>query len=384
MKKAALLLIIAFCIAAVLPLKWAAAETEIYFTVVNDRLLDLNDETMPVKIGEVYYVPLSVFNQYTLSTYSTYDRDKRIATIYSDEKSISFELGSGNTYDNRGRGYGFQAIYYNSGVYVPAVRVCQYFGFKFSIYSNNTGVFLRIKGSGSTISDDDFARLSALKMQSMMNKYLSDHAPAVSPSASSPEPASPTPSVSETPEPTNRYAYIYLSVRGIGDSTESMLDLLSYYGYSACFFVTPEEIRDNPDLIRRIAGSGHGLGIICSENVSYDYGRASALLRDAARVNSIIVSLDSKFTPELGTVAKSNGLLIWNDSEMKVFGYNSYANVNTIDRMLENARGRLDLAFSGDSLPLFREALRLIYSNDYVIKTINETANTYLNGELQQ
>ncbi len=382
MKRAAFLLIIVFCVAAVLPLKWAAAGTDIYFTVVNDRPLDLNDETMPVKIGDVYYVPISVFSQYTLSTYATYDREKRTAAIYSDDRSISFELGSGNTYDNRGRSYGFQAIYYNSGVYVPAINVCQFFGFKFSAYSNSIAMFLRIRSSASVISDDDFARLSALKMQSMLNQYLSSRSSPASPSVPSLSPYFPSPSVPESSPAVSKYAYVHLSVRGIGGDTERMLDLLSYYDYSACFFVTADEIQKNPDLIRRIAGSGHSIGIICSGDLSYDYGKASSLLRDAAMVKSIIVSLDCKLTPELETAAKNRGLIIWNDSEMNVMGYNYFADSGAIGRLLENAEGRLDLSFSDGSLTLFREALRLIYLNDYAVKTICETTNTYLNRNM--
>jgi Predicted xylanase/chitin deacetylase len=362
------------------PLFKANAGTDIYFTVVNDSLLDLSDDTMPVKIGEVFYVPLSVFTQYSLSTYGLYDREKRTATIYSDNHTLNFEFGSGNTYDETGKVYPFWAIYYNSGVYVPAVWTCQFFGFRFSVYSNSISTFIRIRSSSST-SDDEIARLGAIKMQSMLNKYQDSHytpSPTPKPSTSY-APVTPTPTI-PTQDPDKRYAYVYLSIRGIGENTPSILNSLSYYGYRAMFFVTADEIAGNPDLIRRIAGSGHGIGIVCTEALYSDYSRAAALLREAARLKTVIITLDCSYTEDLGKAASDAGLIIWGDSYMPVYGFNISASTYTISRIIENANGRLDLSFNSSSASLLKAALSDISDKGYPVALINETTKTYLNG----
>lgn len=376
MKKPAVFLLIVLCLAVAFPFFSAGAQSGLYFTVVNDTLQDFNDQTMPVKINDVYYLPLSVFNQNSLSTYTKYNN--RVATIfsYSDDRSLSFEFGSGNTYDNKGKAYPFTAIYYNSGVYVPAVRTCQFFGFRFSVYTMENSEFLRIKNSNYTLSDDDFARLGALQMQSRLNEYAESHQQP-SPSTS-PKPSTPTPTPTETNEPGNKYASVYLSVRGIGSSTSSMLNSLDFYGYSACFFVTAEEIKENPDLIRRIAGSGHSVGILCSQNLSEDYAKASSLLREAANLKTILVALDCEYNQELASTAQSLGLIVWCDSSMPVFGFNSNVSSTVVYNIIDRASGRLDLAFSSSSVSLFRGALSDIFDNNYSVRTINETTNTYI------
>lgn len=374
MKKPVIILLALFCLALAAPFINAGAQGNLYFTVVNDTMQDFNDETMPVKINDIYYLPLSVFNQYSLSTYTTYNRDRRVATIYSDNKSLSFEFGSGNTYDDKGKVYTFSAIYYNSGVYVPAVRTCQFFGFKFSVYGmpNMDNVeFLRIKNSNYTLSEDDIARLGAIKMQSMLNEYLASHyKPSPTPSS---VPVTPTPSSNDDPP---RYANVYICIKGIDEDTASILNSLDYYNYRACFFVTSDEIRQNPDLIRRIAGSGNSIGIICSQNIKEDYLKASALLREAANQKTIMIALSCENSSELSSTAQALGLIVWCDSNINVYGEG--ASSVTVKNKIASASGRLDLAFSSESASLFRYALGEIYSEEYTVKPINETVTTYL------
>jgi hypothetical protein len=48
----------------------SAAEDSIFFTAINNTLLELTDDTMPVSYNSVIYVPSSLFNSTALDTYS--------------------------------------------------------------------------------------------------------------------------------------------------------------------------------------------------------------------------------------------------------------------------------------------------------------------------
>ena len=111
-----------------------------------------------------------------------------------------------------------------------------------------------------------------------------------------------------------------------------------------------------------------------------DYNKASVLLREAANLKSVIIALDGEYSNELVGAAQSQGLIVWNDSKMTIYGYNANVSTTTISRIVDNAGSRLDLSFSADSISLLREALSDIYSNAYTVRPINETTTTYLNG----
>ena len=253
LKKAASILAIVFCLGILLSLPVTGVTGDVYFTVVNDRLQELGDESMPYYINNKMYVPLALFDQTSLRTYSIYDSGSNTATIYSTLHYLRFNFSSGNTYDDVGRVYSYSAIFHNSTVYVPAENVCSFFGFEYSMYYTPPAPFVRIKNSNARFSDSDFAKNKYLSMQSDFNAYLNIPIQTDNPTVT------PTPTTSPV-EPVKNTS-VYLSFRGINENTRSVLDSLSYYGFKACFLVTADEIRNNQDLIRQISGSGTQLAL---------------------------------------------------------------------------------------------------------------------------
>ncbi len=372
MKRAASILAVVFFLGILLSLPVTGVTSDIYFTVVNDRLQELSDETMPYYSNGKIYVPLTLFSQTSLSTYGIYDSDSNTATIYSPLHYLRFIFSGGNTYDDTGKVYSYRAIFHNSTVYVPAENVCAFFGFEYSMYYTSPAPFVRIKNSNARFSDADFAKNKYLSMQSDYNAYLNIPMQTETPSVT----PAPTPSTAEP----DKHASVYLSFRGINENTRTVLDSLSYYGFKACFFVTADEIRQNQDIIRQIAGSGHTIGFVCTANLTEDYIRCSELLLTVCKLKSIIVALDGEFSPELKNAADNLGLILWGDSNTKYYGFNSSKSALEINRIIESAGERLDLSFycSSDTEELIDDVLYYLYRGDCTINLIRETSTTFL------
>jgi len=377
-KKIAFIIACAICIGIILSLPPAGAAADTYyFTVVNDGLEPLDKDTLPIEFDEVMYAPIDLFNSTTLKTYYIFDRKSRIATIYSNSTSrfLRFDLG-GRTRDDSNNTYSFNAIMINSSVYVPVKEVCAFFGFGYSVVTDSAAPsFIRITNSDATLSDAAFAKAAAAKMQTLFNEFLNSFAPSPTPSPT--PPPTPTPSGTVHPE-----VNVYISFFGIGEDTSRILTSLALSGHSACFFLTADEIRENASLVRRIAGLGYSIGLVCSENLLEDYNKASKLLFEAARIKSVMVALDCEYTWYLGQAAEDAGLILWCDSGIEVFGKGSslYSWDVTYPLGLEDERADLAFYCSDSSASVLSTVFSYMYRNGYVVRTLNEVSETYLNA----
>ena len=117
MKKtiAAILIIAMLAIAIALPS--FAAET-IYFTSVNNILMQLSDDTMPINYNGNIYVPYSVFNSHELGTFAVYSQSAQIVTVFGNGVQLYFSLQDGTTYDTYDTQYRQRAISSNGRIYI--------------------------------------------------------------------------------------------------------------------------------------------------------------------------------------------------------------------------------------------------------------------------
>ena len=377
MKKIAFIIVCAICVAIILSLSPAGSASDTYyFIVINDRPEPLQKDSIPIEYNGVMYAPLSVFGSTVLKTYPITDHKSRIATIYSTSHFLRFQIG-GDTRDDENNAYSFKAIMINQSFYVPVKEVCNFFGFGYSVVKESVApAFIRITNSGATLSDAAFAKAAAQKMQSLFSEFLNSFAPAPPPTPT-PPPPTPTPSGTVQPE-----VSVYLSFFGAGEETLRALNLLSLYGDRACFFFTPDEIRENAGLVRRISALGHSIGLVCSENLLEDYETGSKLLFEAARIKSVLIALDCEYSWYLGELAREAGLIIWCDSGIRMYGRDSslYLWQLTYPLSLEDERADLAIYCSESSLSVLSGFFAYMYRNNFSVKPINEIAETYLNS----
>ena len=126
-----------------------AAET-VYYTAVNDKMLDFSLSAMPVTVGGVVYVPYTTFDANTtkvsLGVFCVYNKAKSTVLVYNRQQTLVFDLSAGNSYDPQGNTYSARAITRNATVYLPAETVCSFFGLDYSYLPNEYGVLILVGG----------------------------------------------------------------------------------------------------------------------------------------------------------------------------------------------------------------------------------------------
>lgn len=259
----------------------AGADDVICFISVNDNLLDAN--TNPHFTGGVIYVPYSVFTDYSIKMYYSYLSDSSTAMLYTSDRQLFFDMKNDRAYGDNGKTYDAKAIVRGGVVYLPATFVCNYFGGMACSYIEGYGYgdIVRVKDSSFSLSDASFLLAASELLRDRYNSYLSTH------STTTPS----RPDDEEDPPSSVDGAAAYLSFRGLPSDT--LLSALKAYDVSACFFLTAEDVRSDPALVRRLDGEGHSLGVFCTEAIAADYETVSTLFFEAARVKTILITTDA-------------------------------------------------------------------------------------------
>ncbi len=266
------------------------------FTATNDLLLDLG--SMATFVGGISYVPAKVFSTYGVSY--NYFESKSTALLYNSSKQIFFELSSGNSYDGTGTTQSVSATFKNGQVYVPVAWICNYFGLYYSYISGDGyGDIIRIKNGGEVLTDSQFLNAAASQMRTKYNEYYGTT------TLPSPTPSQPVTSGSEIQGSS-------ASICFIGLPSEKLLNSLDNYAAQACFFVTADEVAASPDIIRRICGSGHSIGIYCSSSPEAECLNTSDLIFEAAQVRPVLIYSASSISENAKTYAENNGYAYFN------------------------------------------------------------------------
>lgn len=251
----------------------AHAVGEVCFTAINDTLLPLTADTMPVWSGGYLYVPYSVFSATTvdgkLELNCIYSRSNNTASVYVLRQMLVFDLNEGTCYEqNSGEQFPSHAILRNGTVYLPVARVCDYFGLSYSYLRTQYGYLLRIKNlnpikenNKAWHSDESFIDAGGQQMSDLLRKYNASLRPDKEPSATPVQPE--TPSTSQEPEPDPTSITTYVAFRcDTAQAGQSIADTLEQAGVTALFFFPAEEIAIQGALIRRLLGSGHSVGLL--------------------------------------------------------------------------------------------------------------------------
>jgi len=272
------------------------------FTATNDLLLDLG--SMTAFVGGISYVPAKVFSTY--GVYFNYFDSDTTATLYNSSKNIYFDLSSGNSYDSFDNQYSVSATFKNGQVYVPVSWVCQYFGLYYSYISGDGyGDIIRIKNGGEVLTDSQFLNAASSLMHTRYNEYFGTTSPTTS-----------TPSEPVTSGKESEVASASLSF--IGLPSEKLLDSLDDYAAKVCFFVTANEVASSPDVIRRIYGSGHSIGIYCSSSPEQECILTADLIFEAAQIRSTLICSSASISENAKAYAGSNGYAYF-DPAIEIF-----------------------------------------------------------------
>ena len=325
---------LALILGIVLLLPTPASAAELYFTSVNDNLLPLTSETMPVWSGGVLYVPYTVFDgRFTgvdLHLYCSYVSGSSTLSITSLKQTLDFDIAKGTARDEKtGTIYSARVILRNGIPYLPPNVVCNFFGLSSSYTVIPQGYLLRIKSDAVVLSDAKFIDAAS----DLINRRVKEYTQSLSPPTAPPSTTTP-PSVDDD-SPTDVRTYLAFCYEDAA-STTAILDALALNHVYALFFFSPQALQEQGDLVRRILGTGHSIGLL-AEGETAD--QTQALLEQGNRMLEQI-ALTRTWVALVGqdkaAALQANGWTIWNQTlaltPIATSGANTFAS-NTLQKL---------------------------------------------------
>ncbi|MGI6030190.1 MAG: polysaccharide deacetylase family protein [Eubacteriales bacterium] len=299
MKKALLPLLLTAALLVSL-LSWTVWSAQSSLRVaINDTVIENPGGLGPATESGVIYVPIDVFTQYLGVRYG-YDSITSTLTLYKGARALYFNLSTNTVADQNNDTFNQKAYIIQGQFYVPVDFCARYLGFRYSYIYVDTGSLLRISDSSASLSDKQLA-----------DQY-SSRRPSVNPT---PDPGVITPEPEpEDPEEPEVVRNIYLTFSDCPNAaTSTILDVLASGGVQATFFLTPEGIREYPELVVRMAAEGHSLGIdlqlpanqLMEEADCMAYlAETQTLLRQIIKTDTLLVRLNRSQGGDLSESAR--------------------------------------------------------------------------------
>lgn len=254
MLAAALTLIL---VLALLPQRSAAAGA-VYFTAINDRLLDLSDDTMPFWSGGMLYVSSVVCSEPELGINYARSRDKTTISLFKSRKVLIFDLAESSCYDSGGNVYDTNVIVRGDAVFLPMEVLAKAFDLTYSVNRVSLGFLVRVCDENAVLSDASFLDAAGAPMAQRYAKYERARVP----DEPEPEPTpEPEPEVPAQPVERKKYT-LYFAVEVT--SAQAVDELLSTVGENAglTFLFSPEQAEQNGELLRRLPSEGHSVALL--------------------------------------------------------------------------------------------------------------------------
>lgn len=376
------LLTVVLCLGLLAPIPVSAAD--LYFTSINDNLQPLTADTMPVWSGGSLYVPYSVFDANStgvkLGLECSYERTSNTVTLYNLRKMLVFDLNAGVSRNElTGETFSARAIIRNGRPYLPLYLVCDFFGLTYSYNTISQGYLVRIKSSSVVLSDEMFIDAAG----DFINRRLREYYQSLNPSTDSGSgnnssiTVTPTPTPDDTEEESSASVRTYLAFRCEDEAgTAAVLDALNDGTY-ALFLLTPQLMEEHTDLVRRILGSGHSIGILAqgdSLSKTRDLlDRGNAVLEQQLHLRTTIACVPDSQRSAL----EAEDWVCWNETlslnPSDTVGANTFAS-STLRRLKGRSyRTYLTLPANENAARVLSSLLRQLESSDFVVSVPTET-----------
>ena len=248
------LLLSVLMLCTLLPPRASAAPT-LYFTAVNDRMCDLNDETMPFwQNGLLYVAGATVDGPDDLGIRYSYNQEKSVAILYKGQRVLYCDLTAGTMENNRtGEQYTGSPIVRSGMVFFPITALAKIFDLKYSSTKIAYGYLLRIRDDNAVLSDEYFIDAATDPIQKRYAQYERAHAAA--------EQENETPAQVETPVRRDDLTVYLLLPAANGFMLTQLLSTLEKHQSHATLLLTPELLESAGDGVRRAAATGNAVAL---------------------------------------------------------------------------------------------------------------------------
>lgn len=372
-----LLCLLALCAALFPPTR---AANPVCFTAVDYNVLPLTADSMPVWSGGVLYVPYFAFDAGTtgvsLGTSSTYNKSSGTVSVFSLRDMLVFDLNTGVCRNlHTGEIVPGKAILRNGKAYLPAARVCSFFGLSQPSYiSTEYGYLVRLKRHDAVLPDAQFIDAAS----NILTTRLRDYNQSLQPAAESPStPAKPSTPPPKEPEAEPSSVPTYLAFRcETGQAAPAIAQTLEENGRLGLFFFPADQIGAQGPLIRRLLGGGHSVGILAEEDTAAKtqelLGLGRAALETVARTRTYYALVPEAHRPQV----QQDGWVCWD------VGANAVPNpartiyssaLSTVRALPKRGSAHVtmdDSQRSADTLPYL---LRMLRERNYTVSIPRET-----------
>ena len=253
-------------IVTLLPQRGNAVLKGVYFTAVNEEILELKSSTMPFWSGDNLYISGDFFRDTDLDVRYVRNKSMGLAMLYTSQTDLRFDLKNRTVYDKQGKTYSGRAIQRGGEVFFPINLVCQYFDLTWSYCETDTVPLIRIKSSSAILDDKTFVDAADNQLDRSYEAYeklvLSQGGPHTSPVQAA----------------EGQKVHLLLESGSAGDTLRAM-ELL---GTAQATFLLPAEQMEQGDLIRALIAKGHGVALLAQgktpEAVAEELEKARAAL----------------------------------------------------------------------------------------------------------
>ena len=370
-------LLLAICLLAALIPTVTNAAIATYFVAVNDTLLPFNEDTMPFISGGNFFLPDNVFERVDDIWAIGSDSLEHIR-LYKGRTYVDFFTDSRQTVDHEGNTLRWPpARRIDSKFYMPLRQVCDYFGLESQIIRVSDDIIpdqqmyvVRII-STSRINGETFVGLNRNAIRTSYNQY---YAP---PQPPSPPPTDFPPPPTVEPPPSFPDVTVYLSFydisAGSADGILDLFDLQAESGFHSCFFVNGNDIARDPGFIRRVYGTGHMIGIWLETGTYSEYAETSALLFEAAKVKTVIISAEEA-SVSVVAMAEANNLIFWaSDRSLEDYDAQSVPLITETIPIESGASMNLMFSCSENAASVLPGVYSFLLVNEYTVSRITET-----------
>lgn len=301
----------ALVLAGILVLSASASAGNVNLMAVNDRVLvDLTADNMPRTVGDVLYVPYTMLSYQAtgidLGVNAMYSTTKRTVLITDGQQGVVFDTRANTAQDMSGNPVSVQAMVRNGTVFVPIDWLCDYFGtITCTRTSTRYGTLVRLTNSAAILSDRSFVSAADNQLADSLKRYLE--------SGGRGEGENPLPSGAGTASEPPSGGELYLALRW-GDEGEECLRLAEGRGLRALFLFTPEQLREQDGLVRRLVGAGHTIGLVLEgedvETCLLQAEEGRGLLAAIARCPALVAGAPGLNREDRGALAQA-GFAVW-------------------------------------------------------------------------
>lgn len=274
---------------------FASSAADIFFVAYNDTVpLTLSGGDGLLSYKDVLLGPHTVFTVNGVNLTPVYDAEEKTMTIYSRTKRLEFDLTEGLVTDETGRVRSTLCAYRNQVVFLPLTMCAEHFGFNVSVVTSREGYAVLRFTNGSQLYDDaEFISKAENLISYRVQRYLEEQGKP--PVVEQPEDPPSTDDPPVTPETPDRVPpTVYLAVTDASYMREA-LQMLRAEKIPAVFFLTAEEIRKDPTLVRSIRASDYPVGITVERgelSVAEGLRQANEALDDVIQAKTLLALLD--------------------------------------------------------------------------------------------